>query len=370
MAMVGCGSDRSALSTAPTITAAGAPMDQPVLTAEDTSAIVITSLVAGTACPALQFRVSTYLIKTDASTVYEGGSCASLQAGTKLTSLNVSRPNATELVLYATRIAIQSSTPVPAPAPTSVTTDGTVTSLVTGTTCPNLQFLFGTYLFKISSSTAYSQASCADVKVGAHVYVAGTKRETENFVAVTGLGIKRDGTAAPEPVPTPTTTSPAPAPAPTPFETTVTVSSLVASSACPYREFMVGAYRLTTSRMTRYVDGGCGDVAPGATLGIVAMKGRGDTSVLVGTITFKREQPPEPSADEGVSAIATVSSVVSGDTCPALSFLVGSYTVTVSSATVYEGGMCTDIKAGAALHLDGTKQSDDRVLATRVSFPD
>ena len=61
---------------------------------------------------------------------------------------------------------------------------------------------------------------------------------------------------------------------------------------------------------------------------------------------------------------------ISPGACPALSFLVGPYTVTMNSATLYEGGMCTDIKPGTVLRLSGTKQSDDHVLASRVSFPD
>ena len=64
-----------------------------------------------------------------------------------------------------------------------------------------------------------------------------------------------------------------------------------------------------------------------------------------------------------------VDSVAAGNGCPLLSFTVGPYAVTTSSATHYENGMCTDIKPGAALRLTATKESDDRVLATRVVFP-
>lgn len=65
-----------------------------------------------------------------------------------------------------------------------------------------------------------------------------------------------------------------------------------------------------------------------------------------------------------------VDRLVDGGSCPALSFLVGPYTVTVSAATVYDGGMCTDLKAGVALRLEGTRQDDDRVLAARISLPE
>jgi hypothetical protein len=122
--------------------------------------------------------------------------------------------------------------------------------------------------------------------------------------------------------------------------------------------------------LTRYDNGSCADIAAGATLAIVATKGKTDTSVLVSSITFKRPGDPEPLPVDDVSADVTVGSLVPGSACPTLSFLVGPYTVTVSSSTLYDGGMCTDLVAGRTLHLNGTKQSDDRVLASRVSFPD
>ena len=373
--LVACGSDRAGLLTAPSSALSTSPVDQSVIATAET-AIVITSLVPGTSCPTLQFKVSTYLIKTDATTRYEGGSCTSLQVGTKLTAVNGSRPNIAELVVYATQITIQPVTtpppaPAPLPAPTSVQTDGTVTSVVRGTACPDLQFLFGTYLFKISAATAYSQASCADVKVGVHVYIAGTKRGADNFVLVTGLGLKRDGTPGPSPTPGPgTQPTPAPATGPSSFETTVVVSSIVAGSACPYREFMVGGYRLTTSALTRYENGSCADIAAGATLGIVATHGDRDMSVLVSRVTVTRESEPEAEPSEGGSTEVTVDSVVTGRVCPEISFRVGADTVAVSSTTRYDGGMCTDIKAGVVLRLSGTREGDGHVLAARVSFPD
>lgn len=272
-----------------------------MIAAQDT-AYVITSLVAGTSCPNLQFQISTYLIKTSAATAYEGGSCASLRSGTKLTALNGERPDMNVMLVYATRIAIQQTTTAPPPAP------------------------------------------------------------------------KPDPTPAPAPKPeTPAPPkTPAPVPVPVPFETTVTVSSVVSTSSCPYREFMVGSYRLTTSALTRYDGGRCADITAGATFAIVATKGAKDLSVLVSTIAFKPEKDaePPPGSSEGVWAQVTIDRLVDGGSCPALSFLVGRYTVTVSAATVYDGGMCTDLKAGVALRLEGTKRDDDHVLAARISLPE
>jgi hypothetical protein len=44
----------------------------------------VTSLVAGTACPTLQFKVQGITVKTDATTLFEGGTCADIQVGVKV----------------------------------------------------------------------------------------------------------------------------------------------------------------------------------------------------------------------------------------------------------------------------------------------
>ena len=117
LTVAACGSDRLGLPTSPSSAPLVPSADQPVIAAADTSGYVITSLVPGTSCPTLQFKIQTYVIKTDTTTRYDGGSCTSLQAGSKLTALSGSRPNNNEQVLYATQITIQSSTPAPAPTP-------------------------------------------------------------------------------------------------------------------------------------------------------------------------------------------------------------------------------------------------------------
>jgi hypothetical protein len=91
--------------------------------------------------------------------------------------------------------------------------------------------------------------------------------------------------------------------------------------------------------------------------------------VLVAAVTFT-QRPAEASTVDNVSAWVTIDSVTAGATCPAISFLVGPYRVTADATTVYEGGMCTDLKPGATLRLEGTRLADDRVQAVRLSFTD
>ena len=115
--VIACGSDRSGVTTAPSSALSIAPATAAVepsvqwssarISAADAPSNTITSLVAGTSCPTLQFKISTYLIKTDTATRYDGGSCATLRAGTKIT-LQVTRLGGdNEQTVYASQITIQ-----------------------------------------------------------------------------------------------------------------------------------------------------------------------------------------------------------------------------------------------------------------------
>jgi hypothetical protein len=53
-------------------------------------------------------------------------------------------------------------------------------------------------------------------------------------------------------------------------------------------------------------------------------------------------------------------------TCPALTFGVNGFTVVTNSATTFEGAACTALKSGDKVKVNGTKQGDGSVLASRV----
>src|SRR3954452_17468083 len=50
-----------------------------------------------------------------------------------------------------------------------------VTSVVSGTSCPTLQFMISTYTFKVSASTQYTGGACANIQVGARITFTGTR---------------------------------------------------------------------------------------------------------------------------------------------------------------------------------------------------
>jgi hypothetical protein len=53
-------------------------------------------------------------------------------------------------------------------------------------------------------------------------------------------------------------------------------------------------------------------------------------------------------------------------TCPAVSFGVNGFMITTSTATVFDGTPCSGLKSGTKVTVNGIKQTDGSVLATRV----
>src|SRR5262249_39206684 len=73
--------------------------------------------------------------------------------------------------------------------------------------------------------------------------------------------------------------------------------------------------------------------------------------------------------DDGdeVDGEAPVTSLVAGTSCPTLSFMIGSFKISVTAATQYERGTCADIKPGATLEVKGTKTGTN-IAATKIEF--
>ena len=57
----------------------------------------------------------------------------------------------------------------------TTTTPITVGALVAGTSCPNLSFTVGTYVFRVNGSTHYAGGTCANIQPGSKVNFSGTQ---------------------------------------------------------------------------------------------------------------------------------------------------------------------------------------------------
>ena len=380
---IACGSDRHGAMTAPSTVLASPPAASEttfVLQPSEATAtpVTVTSLVAGTACPTLRFTISTYTFAVGAATQYSGGACTNIQAGSKIT-FNATRENQTSTMFHVTQLSFAATSTPPSPTPTPsptpapnpptpppsstnppavpVQTEVTITAIGTGA-CPELQFFVGAYALNVSTATQYSGGSCGDLKAGARLAIAGTKKETEGFVRVSTVAFKTPQSPTPSP-----TTPPGP-PSP-PVEGEGVITAIGDAAACPSRDFYVGAYLVKLDATTQYAGGGCSSLQVGRKVGV-----RGtvlaERIVAASLITMAPDSPPPPrpqAEGEGV-----VGALVGGTSCPSLQFRIGEYTVTVDAATAFSGGGCTGIAPGRLLHVIATMTGERQALASQVIF--
>lgn len=76
--------------------------------------------------------------------------------------------------------------------------------------------------------------------------------------------------------------------------------------------------------------------------------------------------------DDEARSLFGVEGVVSGITattaCPALTFMVGTTSVTTSATTEFDGMLCTALANGLVVEVKGVRQTDGSVLATKVEI--
>jgi hypothetical protein len=353
----------SVLSSALSSTAA---VEQSVVSGSrfTTAATVLTvsSLVSGTACPTLQFMINTYVIKTSAATQYDGGSCTSLKAGTRIFMEGASEAPQT---FNATRISFSTDTtttptaPTPTPAPTTPTTPGvvaaevTVTSLVAATSCPALSFMVGGYTIVTSASTHFENGACANLQAGSKIALTGSKSGDTTVVA-SNIAFRDGSTTTP-----PTGTSDRPA---QPVEGEGVISSLIGGTGCPTLQFLIGSYLIKVDGATQYVGGFCRDLQAGVRVGVKGTV-NADRSVTASAISVRSEAPkPDPEAEgEGF-----VTGLVTGTACPALQFRISEYTITVTASTQFVGGSCESVAIGKKVGVKGRMTGEKAATASVI----
>jgi hypothetical protein len=320
--------------------------------------ITVTSIVDGTSCPTLEFMVQTYVFRVSASTQYTGGTCANLQAGSRI-NFTGTRETSTALVfdVATLQFATTTTTPTPPPAPTPPTpvqTDVTITSIGAGM-CPELQFFVNTYAFNVSYATQYTGGTCADLRTGARVAIVGTKKDTENFIRIASLTFRQTTGGSP----TPTTPS---RPTGQPVDGEGVITTLRSGTTCPSLSFFIGQYLVVLDASTVFTRGACSDLATGVRVHVTGTIS--DTAVAATQIAVQSDSPGRPV----VEGEGRVSRLVAGTSCPALSLMIGEYTVMLDESTTLVGGACTDVAPGRQLGVKGVVTGERQVLATQIVF--
>ncbi len=138
-----------------------------------------------------------------------------------------------------------------------------------------------------------------------------------------------------------------------------TVSQVTGS--CPATlTFVLQGVTVHVTGTTTFEGGACTDLQAGVRAGAIGTK-NADGSIAAVRVKIAPPAPPAPPHASG--RVSNLSG-----TCPALTFTLGDTTVHTSSATVFEGGTCADVKEGAGAGAVGPKDASGAIIADRVKI--
>ncbi len=290
----------------------------------------VTSLVAGTSCPTLQFIAEGILVRTTGATRFDDGSCSNILPGVKIEAKGTRQLDGS---IVASRIEIKDRAGV------EVEGEGRVTSLVAGTSCPTLQFIAEGVLVSTTGATRFDDGSCANILPGVKIEAKGT-RQADGSIVASRIEIKDRAEAE--------------------VEGEGRVTSLVAGTSCPTLQFMVEGVVAGTTAATRFENATCSDIQPGVKVEARAAR-QPDGSFVASRVKIE---------EEGIEGEGRVTSLVGGTACPALQFVVEGITVKTSSATIFERGTCAAVLPGTRVRVRGARVTFDTVIASLVRIQD
>jgi len=191
--------------------------------------------------------------------------------------------------------------------------------------------------------------ACAQLLVGAQVEVKGTT----NGSSVTASEIKLEDNPGPNPGPNP------PPPGVSQVELHGAISSAI-TGACPAIGFTVGSAAVTTNASTTFDDTACAALKQGDQ---VEVKG---TRQANGSVLATKVEKDDEDEDENEAEVrGAISSAITG-ACPSIAFSIGSTSVSTNASTRFDDTSCSAVKRGDTVEVQGTKQTNGSVLASRV----
>jgi hypothetical protein len=140
-----------------------------------------------------------------------------------------------------------------------------------------------------------------------------------------------------------------------------TVSGISSDSGCPVRTFTINTTPATTVKTdasTVFEDVTCAALANGTIVDVEGIR-QSDGSILAKKIEA------EAGPDEVEGKISELSGTGS---CPALTFKVGTVTVTTSASTTFSGVTCAALANGTEVEVEGTKQANGSIAAASVKL--
>jgi hypothetical protein len=131
----------------------------------------------GGTCPSLSMSVSGTYVSTSPATAFSGKSCGDVKVGDTVTVVGTKSTDTS--VVTATTLTVTAS----APPPSLVTMNGTIGSF--GGTCPSLSMSVNAVYVWTDSATTFTGKSCAEIRKGDVVGVAGTRHSDGSVLATT-----------------------------------------------------------------------------------------------------------------------------------------------------------------------------------------
>jgi hypothetical protein len=257
---------------------------------------------------------------------------------------------------------------------------------------PGRQFRIGSTTVQVATSAVIKRldvtVSFGDLKNGDRVYVHGMK---DGSVIRASQVLATSPAPVPVPTPTPPSTPPAtppstppatptpPAPPPPPPAEPVTITGTITGLAgtCPALSMKLNneTYVRTTSATT-FTGRPCAEIKTGDVSQAIGPKGA-DGVVLAEKLyvspapvptpapTPTPAPPPAPTPPAPTTITGTITALAG--TCPALAMKVNNETyVKTTSATLFTGRPCADIKSGDTSQAIGPKQGDGVILAEQL----
>ncbi len=194
-------------------------------------------------------------------------------------------------------------------------------------TCPAVTFTINGTSVTTSSSTAFSDGSCAALA---------------NATSVSVTGRLQQGTL----VATSVRTLPPPA-----VRVRGSVSGL--AGTCPTLSFVVDGHAIATTAATRFGGGTCADVANGI---VAEVDGTAQTTSIAAS--FVRLSIPVVEVSGTISALA--------GTCPAITMTVNGTAIAATAGTRFVGATCAQLANGLRVIVEASRTAGGAVTARRI----
>jgi len=133
---------------------------------------------------------------------------------------------------------------------------------------------------------------------------------------------------------------------------------------CPTPTFVVNGTTVTTTASTQFKDGSCASIASGRQVKVKGTR-QSNGTVLASRVEIKEK---EKEAEKEVELKGTISSVSVG--CPTPTFVVNGTIITTNPATQFKKGGCASLRTGIKVEVEGTRQANGSVLASKVEIDD